>query len=81
MLRKKFAVLVLLVAATAVPSSAAPAFADGPKNDQEAAVCSQLLGSVLPGLVPTQEVCTVNTEKQDSTGHVQGWDGSGLFGG
>jgi len=81
MLRKKFAVLVLFAAAT-VASSAVPASADGPKNEKEAAVCSQLLGSVVPGLVPTQTVCTVNGGSGNSgTSGSTGHSGAGAVGG
>ncbi|GAA2745443.1 MULTISPECIES: hypothetical protein [Kitasatospora] len=75
MLRKKFAVLALLIAAAAVAPaavSAAPALADGPKNEKEATVCSKLLGSVLPGLVPTKTVCKVNVDNHGGGTNVTG---------
>ncbi|GAA4999732.1 hypothetical protein [Kitasatospora paranensis] len=65
---KKFASVVLLAAAASAFSCPAPAFADGPKTPEEAAICAQLLAWAMPtGLTPTSidAVCTV---KNNSNG-------------
>ncbi|MEV4614004.1 hypothetical protein AB0K43_15625 [Kitasatospora sp. NPDC049258] len=57
---KKLAALALLASATTagVLGAAAPASADGPKNEQEAAVCRALLPAALSGSL-TDAICVV----------------------
>ncbi|MFB6892787.1 hypothetical protein ACFCX4_26140 [Kitasatospora sp. NPDC056327] len=61
----------LLLAATllAVPLAAAgPAAAEGPRNEREAAVCRQVLGSLLGFAGPTASaVCAVQGKEGAST--------------
>ncbi|WP_099899458.1 hypothetical protein [Streptomyces sp. TLI_171] len=56
--------LGLVVAVAGVTGAAGSAVAEGVQNEQQAAVCSHLLGSFLPGLVPTSSVCSVNVVGQ-----------------
>lgn len=47
---KKFAAVVAVAAAVTLFSAPSPAFAEGPKTPEEAAVCKAVLGSLLPGI-------------------------------
>ncbi|WP_104816314.1 hypothetical protein [Kitasatospora sp. MMS16-BH015] len=57
---KKLVVLGVVLAAS-LGLGAGPAAADGPKNAKESAVCSQVLGALLPK-VPLGAVCAVQGE-------------------
>lgn len=61
MMRWKIAVVGVLVAVAGVAGAGPSAAADGPQNAEQAAVCSKMLGSLLPGLVPTSMVCKINS--------------------
>ncbi|PBC79616.1 hypothetical protein BX265_4426 [Streptomyces sp. TLI_235] len=63
MFKKICAVLALSAAAT-VFAAPSPAFADGPKTPEEAAVCEAMLSSVFPGLgqATIDAICAVQTD-------------------
>ncbi|GJF30143.1 hypothetical protein KNE206_28430 [Kitasatospora sp. NE20-6] len=61
---KKFVSVLAVAAAVTLFSAPAPAFADGPKTPEEAAVCKSLLASLLPGLGSTaiEAVCAIQED-------------------
>ncbi|MCU7824580.1 hypothetical protein [Kitasatospora sp. DSM 101779] len=63
MFKKLSAVLALSAAAT-VFAAPAPAFADGPKTPEEAAVCKAMLSSAFPGLgqAAIDAICAVQDD-------------------
>ncbi|MFD9130210.1 hypothetical protein [Kitasatospora sp. NPDC059571] len=66
---KKIASVVLLAAAASALSLPAPAFADGPKTPQEAAVCAQMLAMVMPvGLTQASIDAICAVQDDDSRG-------------
>ncbi|MEV6206005.1 hypothetical protein [Kitasatospora sp. NPDC051914] len=65
---KKLASVVAIAAAVTVFSAPAPAFADGPKTPEEAAVCAELLSTVFPGLgqASIDAICAVQDDDDTS---------------
>ncbi|WP_431678803.1 hypothetical protein [Kitasatospora sp. KL5] len=61
---KKIASVVAIAAAVTVFSAPAPAFADGPKTPEEAAVCAEVLSSLLPGLgqASIDAICAIDDD-------------------